>query len=297
MALEGIDALFLPAAERARLRASVRARPRAPARCAGGAGAGALVAPVPGGALGRFPSTLPELVAAGTDAVAWLAPSGAPFPPGFLYNSPGDMAHLTSRSGYPALVERLNRFPQGAPPSDLLYKILALLCDEREAALVAQLPIPPFPVAEAARRWKMGEAEAARVLDALASRAVLLDAEARAGRRTYVLPPPMAGFFEFAMMRRARRSRPEGALRALLPVPQRRGRLRPRPLRHRRDPARAGLRRRDGAARGAFARGAWTTSAPARWWPPPRTAPSASATAATRCSTSTAPARRRWRSA
>ena len=111
------------------------------------------------------------------------------------------MAHLTSRSGYQALVERLNRFPQGAPPSELLYKILALLVDEREAALVAQLPIRPFPVAEAARRWKMGEAEAARVLDALASRAVLLDVEDDQGRRSYVLPPPMAGFFEFAMMR------------------------------------------------------------------------------------------------
>ena len=111
------------------------------------------------------------------------------------------MAHLTTRSGYQALVERLNRFPQGAPPSELLYKILALLVDEREAALVAQLPIRPFPVAEAARRWKLSEAEAARVLDALAYRAVLLDVEDEKGRRSYVLPPPMAGFFEFAMMR------------------------------------------------------------------------------------------------
>ena len=37
------------------------------------------------------------------------------------------MAHATARGAYGALTERLNRFPQGAPPSDLLYRILALL--------------------------------------------------------------------------------------------------------------------------------------------------------------------------
>ena len=36
------------------------------------------------------------------------------------------MAHYTTRSGYESLVERLNRFPQGAPPSDALYGILKL---------------------------------------------------------------------------------------------------------------------------------------------------------------------------
>ena len=34
------------------------------------------------------------------------------------------MAHRTVRSGYESLVERINRFPQGAPPSDLLFAIL-----------------------------------------------------------------------------------------------------------------------------------------------------------------------------
>ena len=37
------------------------------------------------------------------------------------------MAHHTVRSGYRNLVERLNRFPQGAPPSELLYRILEML--------------------------------------------------------------------------------------------------------------------------------------------------------------------------
>jgi len=111
------------------------------------------------------------------------------------------MSHLTVRSAYRDLADRINRFPQGAPPSDVLFAILKLLFSEREAGLVAQLPIRSFTVADAARRWNMPEAEAGRVLDALAGRAILLDTEDPNGRRTYVLPPPMAGFFEFSMMR------------------------------------------------------------------------------------------------
>jgi Na+-translocating ferredoxin:NAD+ oxidoreductase RNF subunit RnfB len=110
------------------------------------------------------------------------------------------MSHVTLRSGYTELVDRLNRFPQGAPPSESLYKILAILMSEREAAVVAQLPIKPFTAARAARILKMDPAEARRVLDELAGRAILVDAE-RDGETTYTLPPPMAGFFEFSMMR------------------------------------------------------------------------------------------------
>jgi ferredoxin len=110
------------------------------------------------------------------------------------------MAHVTGRGAYERLADRLNRFPQGAPPSDLLYRILALLVSEREAGLVAQLPIKPFSVATAARRWGTSEMEARRVLDGLASRAVLLDMDGPDGP-VYILPPPMAGFFEFSMMR------------------------------------------------------------------------------------------------
>ena len=110
------------------------------------------------------------------------------------------MAHATSRGAYRQLTDRLNRFPQGAPPSQLLYRILALLFSEREAGLVAQLPIRPFTAKQAARTWGMGLAEARAVLDGLASRAILLDVEAPEGT-VYILPPPMAGFFEFSMMR------------------------------------------------------------------------------------------------
>ncbi|GAP14049.1 dissimilatory sulfite reductase (desulfoviridin), alpha and beta subunits [Longilinea arvoryzae] len=101
---------------------------------------------------------------------------------------------------YSSLVDRLNRFPQGAPPSESLYAILKILFSEREAGLVAQLPIQPFSALDASRIWKMDLTEARKVLDGLAEKAILLDA-GRQGETVYTLPPPMAGFFEFSMMR------------------------------------------------------------------------------------------------
>jgi len=110
------------------------------------------------------------------------------------------MAHHTMQSAYQRLTQRLNKFPQGAPPSEYLYKILSILFTEKEAGLVALLPIVPFKVHQAAQAWKLPEAEAEKILDELAGRALLIDVE-RDGRKSYTLPPPMAGFFEFSMMR------------------------------------------------------------------------------------------------
>ena len=111
------------------------------------------------------------------------------------------MAHRTVRfSAYESFVERLNRFPQGAPPSETLFNILKILVSEKEAELLALLPIRPFKAAEAARRWRLSEAESRTILGELAGRAILVDVEEQ-GESVYVLPPPMAGFFEFSLMR------------------------------------------------------------------------------------------------
>ncbi|TNF48351.1 (Fe-S)-binding protein, partial [bacterium] len=80
------------------------------------------------------------------------------------------MAHHTIKKGYSDLVDRLNRFPQGAPPSKLLYGILEILFTEREAGLVAMLPIKPFTATKAADVWKMDLSETCKILDDLASR-------------------------------------------------------------------------------------------------------------------------------
>ena len=111
------------------------------------------------------------------------------------------MAHHTLKDGHRQLVQRLNRFPQGAPPTELLFRILEVLFTKEEAGLVALLPIRPFSAAHAAKVWQRPEAACLRILDGLADRGMLLDLEHPDGTRTFVLPPPMAGFFEFSMMR------------------------------------------------------------------------------------------------
>jgi Na+-translocating ferredoxin:NAD+ oxidoreductase RNF subunit RnfB len=110
------------------------------------------------------------------------------------------MAHHLNKSGYMQLTHRLNRFPQGALPSELLYKILKMLFSENEARLVSLLPLRPFTAERAGRAWGMDRNESRKVLDALCGRAILVDIEQN-GRQVYCLPPPMAGFFEFSMMR------------------------------------------------------------------------------------------------
>jgi len=110
------------------------------------------------------------------------------------------MSHHTLKSSYQSLAERINLFPQGAPPSESLYRVLAVLFSEEEARLVALLPIKPFKIEVAANVWRLSIAEATRRLEELASRAMLLDMEGPDGR-FFVLPPPMAGFIEFSMMR------------------------------------------------------------------------------------------------
>ena len=110
------------------------------------------------------------------------------------------MAHRTIKKGYDHLVTRLNRSPQGAPPSALLNKILAILMTEKEAGLLALLPIRPFTAEIAARTWKSSLTESRNILEKLASRALLVDVQ-EDDHSVYSLPPPMAGFFEFSLMR------------------------------------------------------------------------------------------------
>ncbi len=110
------------------------------------------------------------------------------------------MAHLIGKSVYQSLLNRINAFPAGAPPSDLVQKILAILFTPDEAALVARLPIRSFRASKAAALWGVDVAKARETCHMLAGKGLLVDVE-RDGESEYSLPPPMAGFFEFALMR------------------------------------------------------------------------------------------------
>ncbi len=110
------------------------------------------------------------------------------------------MGHLTTRDAYKNLEERINWFTQGAPPSETLSKILQVLYTEKEAKWVALLPVRPFTLKKAANIWGTTEAKAEKFLDHLCSKALLVDSNYH-GERQFVMPPPMAGFIEFALMR------------------------------------------------------------------------------------------------
>ena len=110
------------------------------------------------------------------------------------------MGHLTTKDAYKNLEERINWFTQGAPPSETLYKILQVLYTEKEAKWVALLPVRPFTLKKAAKIWGTTEAKAEKLLDRLCAKALLVDSDYH-GQRQFVMPPPMAGFIEFALMR------------------------------------------------------------------------------------------------
>ena len=110
------------------------------------------------------------------------------------------MGHLTSRDAYKNLEDRINWFTQGAPASGTLTKILEVLFTEKEARQVAMLPIRPFNLKKAAKIWGTTEAKAEKLLDHLCEKGLMVDS-CHDGVRQFVLPPPMIGFFEFALMR------------------------------------------------------------------------------------------------
>jgi Pyruvate/2-oxoacid:ferredoxin oxidoreductase delta subunit len=110
------------------------------------------------------------------------------------------MAHPARSFGYHQLAVRLNKFPQGAPFSERLYDILKILFSPEEARLVALLPIRVFRAQQAGRAWNLPLAATRKKLDDLCRKALLVDIEQN-GSMYYCLPPPMAGFFEFSMMR------------------------------------------------------------------------------------------------
>ncbi len=110
------------------------------------------------------------------------------------------MGHLTARDAYKNLEDRINWFTQGAPPSETWYKILQVLYTEKEAKWVAMLPVRPFTLKKAAKVWGTTEEKAEKLLDRLCEKALMVDSEYK-GQRQFVMPPPMAGFIEFALMR------------------------------------------------------------------------------------------------
>ncbi len=111
------------------------------------------------------------------------------------------MGHHTVKNGFVSFADRLNLMPQGATHSQTLYALLEALVDENEAKLLSRLPLKPFTAQKASKVLKKTVTETEKHLVELSAKGMLLDVVNENGMRTFVLPPPMIGFFEFALMR------------------------------------------------------------------------------------------------
>jgi Pyruvate/2-oxoacid:ferredoxin oxidoreductase delta subunit len=92
--------------------------------------------------------------------------------------------------------------PQDPAAQRAWREILEILFSPGDAALAARLPVVPTTVEDLARRAGMDAAGLRTRLDAMAGKGLVLDLrDARSGATTYMLAPPVVGFFELSMMR------------------------------------------------------------------------------------------------
>lgn len=114
------------------------------------------------------------------------------------------MGHLTSEhKAYVDLQARLDRTHIGLPDGESLFEILRLLYTEEEAAVAARMPVKPISVASLARRVKLPEGRLVPLLERMANVGTVMDiVHPHTGEVSYMLSPPVVGFFEFALMRR-----------------------------------------------------------------------------------------------
>jgi len=118
----------------------------------------------------------------------------------------GHLGHL--KQEYRAFVRRLEATQAALPePRDPRAwngwkEILEILYSPEEAELASRLPVMPTGLDGIAKRLNLAPQALKPRLDALCDRGVVLDlVHPETGDTKYVLAPPMAGFFEFSMMR------------------------------------------------------------------------------------------------
>ena len=111
------------------------------------------------------------------------------------------MGHVVNTDReYRLLQQRLDRSIAGAPASPVFTKILEILFTPEEAAFVRHIPGRPTRLGTLSRKLDMPEDELEGKLTEMARRGVMLDLEYE-GKRHFMLPPVVVGFFEFTLMR------------------------------------------------------------------------------------------------
>jgi ferredoxin len=119
------------------------------------------------------------------------------------------VGHATGLGGsHQDLAKRLQRGPVAmVEPRDPAARrawreILETLFTPDDAALASRLPVVPTTIADLARRTGIGAGDLRTRLEAMAGKGLVLDLhDPRTGATTYMLAPPVVGFFELSMMR------------------------------------------------------------------------------------------------
>lgn len=109
------------------------------------------------------------------------------------------MGHLTFYN-YRNLQKRMDRSIPGIYDSNTLYKLLKILFTDEEARLCSVMPLTFFTLNEISKIWNKSEAEAESILNNLAGKGLVYSYQEN-DRRTFLLSPPVLGFFEFSLMR------------------------------------------------------------------------------------------------
>jgi ferredoxin len=92
--------------------------------------------------------------------------------------------------------------PQDPAAKRAWRQILEALFSPDDAALASRLPVVPTTISDLARRTGTGEGDLRARLEVMAGKGLVLDLhDARTGATTYMLAPPVVGFFELSMMR------------------------------------------------------------------------------------------------
>lgn len=109
------------------------------------------------------------------------------------------MGHLTFYN-YRNLQKRMDRSIPGIYDSNSLYDLLKILFTDEEARLCSVMPLTFFTLNEISKIWNKSETEAESILNNLASKGLVYSYQDN-DRHTFLLSPPVLGFFEFSLMR------------------------------------------------------------------------------------------------
>jgi ferredoxin len=119
------------------------------------------------------------------------------------------MGHLGRlKDEYRDLVKRLDRghmsIPEPEEPRarEARREILEILFTPEEAALASRMPVRPMSLERLAERLGVAADELEAKLEPMCDRGCVLDlVNPRSGKRSYLLAPPIVGFFEYSLMR------------------------------------------------------------------------------------------------